>query len=191
MPVTRTWTQVLDEHAKTTAALAPAAAVIEAIILDITAALRAGGKILLAGNGGSAADAQHIAAEFVGRFRLERRGLPAIALTTDTSILTAVGNDYAFERIFARQVEALASRGDVFWGLSTSGNSPNVVHAAKAARQRNLVVVGFVGESGGALVEHCQHVLRVPAKTSDRIQEGHQLAYHYICERVEAELAAE
>lgn len=175
-----------------TDALAASAETLDAIVTAIGARLRgAGGAVFVFGNGGSAADAQHIACELLGRFKINRRALAAIALTTDSSSLTAIGNDLGFEQVFARQLEALVEAGDIVWGLSTSGNSPNVVAAMKLARQRGAVTVGFTGESGGALAELCDHLLRVPARATDRIQEGHALAYHYICERVEAELAAD
>ncbi len=148
--------------------------------------LRSGHKVLLAGNGGSAADAQHIAAEFVGRFRRERPGLAAIALTTDTSNLTAIGNDYGFDAVFRRQVEALGSAGDVLWCFSTSGNSANVLVAVEAARERGMKVIGFAGGDGGKLVGACDVALVVPEKLTARSQEGHQLAYHILCDLVEA-----
>ncbi|MGE3180492.1 MAG: SIS domain-containing protein, partial [Phycisphaerae bacterium] len=145
--------------------------------------------LFLAGNGGSAADAQHIAAEFVGRFKQNRRALPAIALTTDTSALTAIGNDLGFENVFSRQLEGLAVPGDLLWVLSTSGTSPNIVQAVRAARERGLKIIGFTGESGGAIAEACDWLLRVPHRSSDRIQEAHLIAYHFVCEQVEAAFA--
>jgi len=148
--------------------------------------LQAGGTLLLAGNGGSAADAQHIAAEFVGRFRRERAALPAIALTTNTSILTALGNDYSFDIVFARQVEALGRKGDVLWLFSTSGNSTNVRVAAEAARQRGIKTIGFTGGDGGQLAKAVDIALVVPDTMTGRIQEGHLLAYHIVCDLVEA-----
>ncbi|MCS6855220.1 MAG: SIS domain-containing protein, partial [Elioraea sp.] len=135
-------------------------------------ALRAGGKLLLCGNGGSAADAQHWAGELVSRFAYDRPGLPAIALTTDTSILTAIGNDFGYERVFARQVEALGRPGDVFFALSTSGRSPNVLAALAAARARGLRTVGFTGAGGGEMASLCDVLLRVPHEATPRIQEG-------------------
>lgn len=181
----------MREHAAVVDGLREAGAVLDGIALTIVAAVRAGGKVVVLGNGGSAADAQHIAAELVGRFRRERAAIPALALTTDTSGLTAIGNDYGFERVFARQVEALVAAGDVVWCLSTSGSSANVLAAAAAARERGATVVGFTGGWGGKLAGFCTHVFRVPHDASDRIQEGHVLAYHYVCERVEGELAGE
>ena len=182
----RDWTSVLAEHQAVPTAMATQAATLDAIADAIITAFRNGHRVYLLGNGGSAADAQHIAAEFLGRFRRERRALPAVALTTDSSALTAIGNDLGYERVFARQIEGLVQAGDVVWALSTSGNSPNVIEAVKVAATRGAITVGFTGAVGGALAGLCTLVLRVPHEASDRIQEGHVLAYHYICERVEA-----
>lgn len=151
-------------------------------------AINSGHKIMIAGNGGSAADAQHFAAELVGRFLKERRGLPAIALTTDTSILTCVGNDYAYDKVFSRQVEALANEGDVFIGISTSGNSGNVIEAVNAAKQKNVTAIGFLGKDGGKLKDMCDMTLIVPCDTTARVQEVHELSYHIICEIVDEKL---
>ena len=151
--------------------------------------LSRGKKILLCGNGGSAADAQHIAAEFVGRFELERRGFPAIALTTDTSALTAIGNDYGFERIFARQVEALAEPDDLLIGISTSGNSPNVAAAIMTARERGCKTIGLTGAKGKKLAGLCDAAILIPAERTSRIQEGHNAVGHLWCELVDAKLA--
>jgi len=148
-------------------------------------ALAAGHKILLCGNGGSAADAQHWAAEIVGRFQKERAGMPALALTVDTSILTAVGNDYGFERIFARQVEALGQEGDVLVAISTSGNSPNVLAAAKEAKNKGMKLVGFTAAGGGQLAELCEVCLAIPTKVTARAQEVHEIIGHIICEILE------
>lgn len=148
--------------------------------------LKAGNKILIAGNGGSAADAQHVAAEFVGRFKRERRGLPAIALTTDTSLLTAVANDYGYDVVFKRQVEALGLGGDVFIGITTSGNSPNVLAAVEAAKAQGLITVGLTGGAGGQLKERCDHCIVVPSADTPRIQESHILIGHILCDRVDA-----
>ena len=145
-------------------------------------AVRQGRTIFFCGNGGSAADSQHLAAEFVGRFVKERRGLAAIALTTDTSILTAISNDYGYEQIFARQVEALAKPGDVLIGLSTSGNSPNVILAIHKAKQLGVITIGLSGGNGGKMAEHCDVCVTVPAKVTARIQEAHILIGHIICE---------
>jgi D-sedoheptulose 7-phosphate isomerase len=152
------------------------------------AALRTGGKVLFAGNGGSAADAQHLAGELVSRFAYDRPGLPAFALTTDTSVLTAIGNDYGYERLFARQIEAVGSKGDVFFGLSTSGRSPNVLLALDVARARGMITIGMTGRAGGQMPDRCDYLLRVPSETTPRIQEGHIAMGHTICQLIEAEL---
>lgn len=147
----------------------------------IAEAFERGGKLLLAGNGGSSSDAQHIAAEFVGRFVAVRRALPAVALTTDTSILTAVGNDFGFDTIFERQVEALGCGGDIFIGISTSGNSANVVKALQRAKDRGLVTVGLLGGDGGACLELCDYSIVAKTKEAARAQEVHILAGHILC----------
>lgn len=149
--------------------------------------LKRGNKILLMGNGGSAADSQHIAAEIVGRYKRERRGLPAIALTTDTSILTAVGNDYGFEFVFSRQVEALCDPQDVVVGISTSGNSANVVKAIEVAKEVGAITVLLSGGSGGKLAKMCDYSLVMPAKETARIQEAHLFVAHSLCEIMDAE----
>jgi D-sedoheptulose 7-phosphate isomerase len=151
-------------------------------------ALRAGRRLFLVGNGGSAADAQHIAAEFVGRYRMERRGMPAIALTVNSSALTALGNDFGFEDVFARQVEALAQPGDVLLGLSTSGNSTNVRRAMLMAGALRAKTIALTGQTGGKLRAICDLCLRVPSEDTPRIQEAHILIGHAISEVVEAEL---
>lgn len=150
--------------------------------------LQTGHKLLLFGNGGSAADSQHIAAEFVSRFVMERQALPAIALTVDTSILTATGNDYHFDRVFARQIEALGQAGDVAWGISTSGNSPNVLKGMEEARRKGLKTIAFTGETGGKLKDAVDICLMVPSRNTARIQESHIMAAHIICGAVEREL---
>jgi D-sedoheptulose 7-phosphate isomerase len=147
--------------------------------------LSAGNKVLVMGNGGSAADAQHLAAELVGRFVLERRGLPAVALTTDSSILTAIGNDYGFEAVFARQVEALAVAGDLVIGISTSGNSVNVRSAMARAREFSCATVGLLGRDGGALAAEVDIPLTMPLEETARVQEGHILIIHILCQLVE------
>jgi D-sedoheptulose 7-phosphate isomerase len=161
-------------------------------VADVAAAcvsaLRDGRKLLLAGNGGSAADAQHIAAELVSRYAYDRAGLPAFALTTDTSVLTAIGNDYGYERLFARQIEAVGVAGDVFFGISTSGRSPNVLQAIDVARVRGLVTVGMTGRTGGQMGARCDHLLRIPSDATPRIQEGHIAIGHAICQLIEAGL---
>jgi D-sedoheptulose 7-phosphate isomerase len=156
----------------------------------LVAAIRAGRTVLFCGNGGSAADAQHLAAELVGRFEAERRAYAAIALTTDTSALTALGNDYGFERVFARQVEALARPGDVLVALSTSGNSPNVLAAADTARARGCVTIGLTGGDGGALATRCDHAIVVPSGRTSRIQEAHITIGHAWCAVIDAALGS-
>lgn len=151
-------------------------------------ALKAGRKILFAGNGGSAADAQHWAGELVSRFYYDRPGLPAIALTTDTSILTAIGNDYGYDYVFARQVEALGQEGDVLVVISTSGNSRNIVRAIEAAREKRLVVIGFTGQGGGQMAGQCDLCFRIPSGETPRIQEGHEALGHLLCALIEAEM---
>ena len=154
----------------------------------ITTCLRAGGKLLFFGNGGSAADAQHLAAEFVGRFVRERAGLPAIALTTDSSILTAVGNDYGFDQIFARQVQALGRPGDVAIAISTSGNSPNIIEGVKAARKGYLKTIGLSGKDGGLLATEADVVITIASTSTARIQECHITIGHLFCELTEEDL---
>lgn len=161
---------------------------LEAAVSTCVASLRAGGRILFAGNGGSAADAQHWAGELVSRFYYDRPGLAAIALTTDTSILTAIGNDYGYDYVFARQVEALGQPGDVLVAISTSGNSPNIVRAAHAALERGLHVIGFTGEGGGALASLSSPCFRIPSSETPRIQEGHEFVGHLLCALIEAEM---
>jgi D-sedoheptulose 7-phosphate isomerase len=154
----------------------------------IAASLKSGGKVLLAGNGGSAADAQHIAAEFVGRFVDDRAPLAAIALTTDTSALTSIGNDYGFDKVFERQVRALGRKGDVFVGISTSGRSPNIVAALQAARELGLTTIGFTKDAQTAMHALCDLTLAVPAEETALIQQIHITAAHAICHVVEHEL---
>ena len=150
----------------------------------LVAALADGNKVLVMGNGGSAADAQHLAAEIVGRFKLERRGMPAIALTTDSSILTAVGNDYGFDQIFSRQVEALAGPGDVVIGLSTSGNSPNVNRALQAAREMGMMTIGYAGRDRGRMPPVCDYCFVVPSFSIPRIQETQETLLHIMWDLV-------
>jgi D-sedoheptulose 7-phosphate isomerase len=151
-------------------------------------ALQRGNLILLCGNGGSAADAQHLAAEFINRFLLDRAALPAIALTTDTSVLTSIGNDSDFSQVFARQVEALGKAGDIFYAISTSGNSDNVIEAVKVARKRGIETVAFTGGDGGKLAPLCDLTLIVPSRSTPRIQEAHITIGHIICQIVEERL---
>ena len=160
-------------------------ALIGEIAQAIEKSLRAGGKLMIAGNGGSAADAQHLAAEFLSRFLSERRPLPAVALTTDTSVLTAIGNDYGYEHVFERQIRGLGRAGDIFLALSTSGRSPNVLRALRAARDAGLVTIGFSGTEGGEMRGLCQHFLAAPSHETAIIQQIHMVAGHAICALVE------
>ncbi|MGO4551471.1 SIS domain-containing protein [Lysobacter sp. 2RAF19] len=161
---------------------------IEDAVSLCTAALRNGNKILFAGNGGSAADAQHWAGELVSRFYYDRPGLPGIALTTDSSILTAIGNDYGFDYVFARQVEALGRRGDVLVAISTSGNSKNILRAISAAKERGLHVIGYTGRTGGAMAAQCDLCFHVPSDDTPRIQEGHEFLGHMLCALIETQM---
>jgi len=149
------------------------------------ASLKQSGKILLAGNGGSAADAQHIAGEFVSRFAFDRSGLPAIALTTDSSILTSIGNDYGYERLFSRQVQAHGNKGDIFIGYSTSGMSPNIMRAFEEARAKELICIGFTGNRGGMMQSLCDYLIEIPSSDTPKIQEGHLVVGHILCGLVE------
>jgi D-sedoheptulose 7-phosphate isomerase len=155
--------------------------IVEAAFL-ISRCLHSSGKLLFFGNGGSAADAQHLAAEFVGRFVRERGGLAAVALTTDSSILTAVGNDYGFDQIFARQIQALARPGDVAVAISTSGNSPNILQGVRAARKANAKTIGLSGRDGGALAKETDLVITIASANTARIQECHIAIGHLLCE---------
>ena len=192
-------TQLMSIDTQISAYFARHAQVVENTLLQLTpqiarcaellaTALANGRKILIAGNGGSAADAQHFAAELVGRFLMERRGLPALALTTDSSILTAVTNDYGFERVFSRQVEALASPGDVVIGISTSGNSANILAALAAARQCGCTTVGLLGRDGGAIAACVDLPLIVGCNETPHIQEMHVTIIHLLCKLIEAQL---
>jgi len=181
----------LEESARVQRAVADQAADdIAAAARTIVDAFRSGHKLLLCGNGGSAADAQHVAGELVGRYLQERRPLPAIALTADSAMLTAIGNDYGFDRVFARQVEALARPGDVLMAISTSGSSPDVLAAVEAARKLGAKTIGLTGETGGKLTALVDLCFRVPSAETPRIQEAHIAVAHVICELVEAELVA-
>ena len=170
-------------HERMAADVAPIVAVAQAI----TSSLKAGGSVLVFGNGGSAADAQHFAAELVGRYEQERRAWPAIALTTDTSALTAIGNDYGFDRVFARQLEAFGKKGDVAIGITTSGNSPNVLRALEMGNDRGLITVALTGR-GGEAGKIAAHHIAVPEERTARAQEVHATLLHVICELVEMEL---
>ena len=164
------------------------ATAIEAAAAACVDRLKRGNKILLAGNGGSAADAQHIAAELVSRFAFDRPGLPAIALTTDTSILTAIGNDYGFEVLFARQVTTHARAGDVLIGYSTSGRSANILRAFEAARTLGVLCIGMTGNRGGPMRELCDHLFEIPSPDTPKIQEGHSIIGHILCGLIEKAL---
>jgi D-sedoheptulose 7-phosphate isomerase len=177
----------LERATQDAALLAVARKVAEVII----AALRSDNKLLIVGNGGSAADAQHIAAEIVGRYKQDRPAWAAIALTTDTSALTAVANDYGFEQIFARQVEGLGRRGDVLLALSTSGRSPNILTALRTARERGLVTIGFTGAKGETLATHCDHLLVAPSDDTPVVQQIHLAVAHGICDEIEQTLTRE
>ena len=170
------------------AADAPLHADLQRAVEACVEALRGGGKLLFCGNGGSAADAQHWAGELVSRFYYDRPGLAAIALTTDSSILTAIGNDYGYDYVFARQVEALGQAGDVLVAISTSGNSPNVLRAADVARARGMQVIAFTGRSGGKLLSMSDLCFRMPSDETPRIQEGHEFVGHLLCALIEAGL---
>ena len=181
--------QRIEEHIEVAQALyQQQGAKLELAASVLAWALKTGKKVLFCGNGGSAADAQHLAAEFVGRYLLEREGLPAIALTTDTSILTAVANDYDFANVFARQVQALGNNGDVLIGISTSGNSPNVLRALEVAKSKGLATIGFTGQGGGKMSELCDICLSVDNPVTARAQEMHILMGHILCELLDGVL---
>lgn len=158
------------------------------IVNQLVTTFQSGGKVLFCGNGGSAADAQHLATELSGRYYLSRPALFAEALHVNTSFLTAVGNDFGFEHVFARAVEAMGKKGDVLFALSTSGNSPNILKAIEKAKSMGLTVMGMTGETGGKMLEICDYLLKVPSTDTPRIQEGHMLLGHVICELVEHKL---
>lgn len=161
---------------------------IKKVALEIIKAYKNGNKTLLAGNGGSAADAQHIAGELVSRFYFDRPGLASIALTTDTSILTAIGNDYGYEKVFSRQLEAQGTKGDIFIGISTSGNSANILKALEICKEKGIISIGLTGQSGGKMNELCDYCIKVPSSCTPRIQESHILIGHILCAIVEEEL---
>ena len=161
---------------------------IQKVALITTNAYKNGFKTMLAGNGGSAADAQHIAGEFVSRFYFDRPGIPSIALTTDTSILTAIGNDYGYDRLFSRQVQAQGVKGDIFIGISTSGNSTNIIEALKVCKEKEIISIGLTGQSGGKMADLCDYCIKVPSNCTPRIQESHIVIGHIICAIVEEEI---
>lgn len=159
---------------------------VEQVSRAVVACLVAGGKVMLCGNGGSAADAQHIAGEFINRFLKERRPYAAIALSTDTSVMTAIGNDYDFDQVFEKQVQAFGRPGDLLWAISTSGNAANVLKAVAAARAGGIKVIGMTGGLGGSLAQVSDYLVCIQStRSTPRIQEGHQLLFHLICERIE------
>ena len=161
---------------------------IQKVALITTNTYKNGFKTMLAGNGGSVADAQHIAGEFVSRFYFDRPGIPSIALTTDTSILTAIGNDYGYDRLFARQVQAQGVKGDIFIGISTSGNSTNIIEALKVCKEKEIISIGLTGQSGGKMADLCDYCIKVPSNCTPRIQESHIVIGHIICAIVEEEI---
>jgi D-sedoheptulose 7-phosphate isomerase len=181
----------IAEHLSVVESLHEQAEVLKRIAEEMTQAILRGNKVLWFGNGGSAADSQHLAAELVGRFRRKRRGLASVALTTDTSILTAVGNDFGFEQIFRRQVEALCLRGDVAVGLSTSGNSPNVCLGLQEAHGLGAFTVAFTGAGGGALATMADATLAIASKNTARVQEAHILCGHILCDWIELRICNE
>ena len=181
--------KILADHTQAVESLAGSLDLLQRMADMLIDSLRAGGKVLIFGNGGSAADAQHIAGEFLGRFRRERPAFAAVALSTDTSTITAIGNDYSYDQIFSRQIEGLIRPEDVAWGLSTSGNSANVVLALEAARDRGARTLAFTGGNGGRMAKVADLSLVISAEQTARIQEAHQLAYHILCDLVESALA--
>jgi D-sedoheptulose 7-phosphate isomerase len=187
MNATENLTQAIQEHQAMFQQLGALIPQIGQVAEELKACLKRGGKILLMGNGGSAADSQHIAAEIVGRYKKERRGLPAIALTTDTSIITSVGNDYGYDYIFARQIEALCRPEDVVIGITTSGNSKNIVAAIEEANSIGATTIGLTGGNGGKLSGLCKINLVMPSNDTPRIQEAHIFVGHSLCDLLEAE----
>ena len=179
------FTRGLEDHGRLASQLGQQVDLLQNIARAIITAIEDGHRVYVLGNGGSAADAQHIAAELVGRFKRERRPLPAVALTTDTSNLLSISNDYGFAHVFTRQDEALVQPGDVVWALSTSGSSSNVIEAVQAARGLDACIIGFTGQAGSKLKPLCDYCLCVDHEASDRIQEIHQVAYHLVCDAVE------
>lgn len=175
----------LAAHIRVVSAMEAHLPLLESMADAIIERFRAGGRLYILGNGGSAADAQHIAAELVGRFKRDREPLPAIALTTDTSALTAIANDLGSDSLFSRQVEALVREQDIVWALSVSGTSSNVIQALESAKRIGAAIIGCTSRRGDALATFCVHCFRADHEDSDRVQEAHELAYHMICDRVE------
>ena len=180
--------KAIDAHIDVVKSIRPMAPAIEALGRTLAESIQEGHKVLFVGNGGSAADAQHLAAEIVGRFEKDRSGLAAIALTTDSSTLTSIANDYGFDSIFSRQVEALGQSGDILVAISTSGNSPNILKAVEAAKTKGLTTIGLLGKTGGELKELVDHPLVVPSDNTARIQEAHILIGHILCQLIEESL---
>ena len=181
--------RIIDDHSEAIAGLREQLVpVIEECATQMIESLRTGGTVYWCGNGGSAADAQHMAAELVGRFERDRPGYASMALSTDTSILTSVGNDYGFDHIFSRQLEGLGRKGDVLMALSTSGNSPNVIQAVELAKQKEIVSIGLLGRDGGKLKPMCDLSIIVPVTNTARIQEMHCLIGHILCDQIETAL---
>jgi D-sedoheptulose 7-phosphate isomerase len=178
----------IRESARNLEELEALAPLIESIAERLIGVLKSGGKVMFCGNGGSAADSQHLAAELEGRFLIDRRPLAAVALTTNTSTLTAIGNDFGFDAVFERQVQGLGTAKDALVGISTSGNSPNVLRALQAARERGILTIGFTGQAGGQMEPLCDLCLRVPSLSTPRIQEMHILAGHIVCDIAERAL---
>lgn len=177
--------KILNESAKVKKGLLRQAPLINKAALEMISALKKGGKVIVFGNGGSAADSQHMAAELVGRFNKEKRPLPAIALTTNTSIITAIGNDYGYEHSFSKQIEAFARKGDIVFAISTSGNAKNVIEAALTAKKLHATTIGLSGKDGGRLAKISDLSLVVPSNSTPRIQEAHIAVIHIICELIE------
>lgn len=161
---------------------------VEKIVKECIDCYKNGNKILFAGNGGSAADSQHLAAELVSRLKFNRAGLAAIAITTDTSILTAIGNDYGFETLFSRQIEALGNKGDVFFAISTSGNSANIIQAINTAKTKKIKVIGLTGQDGGKMADICDFIIKIPTTDTAKIQECHIMLGHTICALIEKKI---
>ena len=184
------WVDILNEHQDMVKGLLTLESMVNQAAVAIVEAIKQGHKILIFGNGGSAADAQHFAAELTGRYKRERRGLPAIALTTDTSAITAIGNDYGYDKVFSRQVEALASKGDVLVGISTSGHSQNVILALERGQSLGCTTIGLTGKDGGKIKDISDISINVATTNTPRVQEGHITIIHTICEWVEEAFCA-
>lgn len=183
------WQEKIAAHQHVFSQLIAQEALVEAMGASIVNALQQGGRIFMAGNGGSAADAQHFAAELTGRFVAERRALAGIALTTDTSALTAIANDYGYDEVFARQLSGLAQQGDVFVGISTSGHSPNIVKALEVAKEKGVICLGLTGRDGGKMRDLCEHCVVVPSMVTAHIQEAHIFIIHHLCALVDKAFA--